>query len=303
MAYDFRPMLLLALQLAAQAPYVAFPQAGLDDPAAYEGYTTRVYRDARANAVQIYLDGKTGRVVHLWADALDESIGFTVRDSADATAAVVFGEGKATVGATGGHRWLRYALTVQGERSVRIGQFLLGSMRIERDFGYANRVRDPLDAPPFIVPEIARLAQALGRAPPVPRVTVSRTSTRWRVRVTQPSFDGKNHLALTLSGDAGRSRASVARGVVTVRPVAAGPIDLTTEIATDGPALTPRTRQQIFNAAFLRFADSAHSARLEREIRGFELLSSREKLMAGLPNYATYFGRDMLMTALLMEPI
>src|SRR6185503_19834648 len=34
-----------------------------------------------------------------------------------------------------------------------------------------------------------------------------------------------------------------------------------------------------------------------------ELLSSREKLMAGLPNYATYFGRDMLMTALLMEPV
>ncbi|MBW3554730.1 MAG: hypothetical protein KY466_14545, partial [Gemmatimonadetes bacterium] len=29
----------------------------------------------------------------------------------------------------------------------------------------------------------------------------------------------------------------------------------------------------------------------------------REKLMAGLPNYATYFGRDMLVTALLMQPI
>src|SRR3989442_14291635 len=56
-------------------------------------------------------------------------------------------------------------------------------------------------------------------------------------------------------------------------------------------------------SAFRRFADSAKSPRLEREIRGFELLSSRQKLMAGLPTYATYFGRDMLMTALLMEPV
>jgi hypothetical protein len=96
-------MILLALQLAAQAPYVAFPQPGLDDPAAYEGYTTRIYRDASGNAVQIYLDAKTGRVVHVWADALDESIGFTVRE-----AAVGFGAGEATVGATGGQggrRW------------------------------------------------------------------------------------------------------------------------------------------------------------------------------------------------------
>jgi hypothetical protein len=305
MAYDCRPMILLVLLLAAQAaqtpPYVAFPQPGLDDPAAYEGYTTRVYRDASRNAVQIYLDGKTGRVVHVWADALDESIGFTVRE-----AAVGFGAGEATVGATGGRRWLRYGLTAQGGRSIRIGQFLLGSMRIERDFGYAGRVRDPLDAPPFVVSEMRQLAQRLGRpytARLTPSLSASRTATRWTIRATQPSFDGKNHLTLTLSGDARRSRASLARGVVTVRPRASGPIDLTVEITTDGAALTPLTRQQIFNVAFLRFADSAHSPRLEREIRGFELLSSREKLMAGLPNYATYFGRDMLMTALLMESI
>ena len=38
-------------------------------------------------------------------------------------------------------------------------------------------------------------------------------------------------------------------------------------------------------------------------MRAVELLSSREKLMAGLPNFATYFGRDMMMTALMMRPI
>ena len=295
--------ILLAAQAQGQPPYVVFPEPGLDDPAAYAGYTTRVYRDSRNNAVQIYIDAKSGRVVHVWADALDESIGFTVRN-----AAVGFGAVEATVGATGGRRWLRYSLTVQGGRSTRIGHFLLGSMRIERDFGYAGRVRDSLDAPPFVVPEMQRLAQRLGaqyRARLTPRVSLTRTTTTWTIHAIQSSLDGRNLMTLTLSGNARRSRAALANRVVTIRPLGGGtePLDIRVEIATNGPALHPLGRAAIFNAAFLRFADSAQSPRLEREIRGFELLSSREKLMAGLPNYATYFGRDMLMTAILMEPI
>src|SRR4029079_7202167 len=53
-------------------------------------------------------------------------------------------------------------------------------------------------------------------------------------------------------------------------------------------------------------ADAAKVMRyrlLERDVRGTELLSSKEKLMAGLPNYATYFGRDMMMTSLMMQPV
>jgi len=87
---------LLAIQAASvreAQPVLEFPTAGLDDSAAYEGYTARVYRDRRGNAVEIYIDGKTGRVVHLWADALNESIGFTVRDSGG-KAAGAFGRRK-----------------------------------------------------------------------------------------------------------------------------------------------------------------------------------------------------------------
>jgi len=286
-----RLTLLLATQ-AAQAPYVTFPEPGLDDPAAYAGYTTRVYRDSRANAVQIYIDAQSGRVVHVWADALDESLGFTVRETA-----VAFGAGDATVGTTGSRRWLRYSLTLPGGSPARIGQFLLGSMRIERDFGYAGRVRDSLDAPTFVVPEMRQLAQRLGTRYSVrlaPSLSIARTASRWTIRVSQPSLDGKNRLWLTLSGDARRSRGTLANRVVTIQALGPDPVELRVEIATDGAALHPLSRAEIFNPAFLRFAE---------EIRGFELLSSREKLMAGLPNYATYFGRDMLMTALLMAPI
>jgi hypothetical protein len=314
--------MLLAFVLALQAasardapPVLQFPTPGLDDPAAYEGYAARVYRDSRGNSVEVYIDGKTGRVVHLWADALNESIGFTVRDSGgrggqDSTAAVkavatvVFGEGKASVWSNAGRRSVLYSLTIPGGRSTQIGQFLLGSMRVERDFGYAGRVKEPIDAPTFVPQEFTQLAARLGSVY-TGRLTpaFSLTPTTWRVRVSQPSLDGKNHLAVTLTGDSRLSHVSLRDRVVTVRPHGAEPLTIAVEITTDGAALTPLTRTQIFNTAFRRFADSAQSPRIEREIRGFELLSSKQKLMAGLPTYATYFGRDMLMTALLMEPV
>lgn len=317
---------LLVMQTAPAretAPVLEFPTKGLDDSAAYEGYSARLYRDSRRNAVEIYIDGKTGRVVHLWADALNESVGFTVRDSGQeataaaattaggqtTTAAVAFGAGPATVGATGGRggrRWLRYQLTLPGGRSTQIGQFLLGSMRIERDFGYSGRVRDSIGAPAFVPEEFTALARRLGGAYPsrlVPLLSLTHARSRWRAQIYQPSLDAKNHLWLTISGDVRRSRARLAGRVLTIQPRGAEPVALQVEVATDGPALSPLTRDTIFTPEFLRFADSAKSPRLEREIRGLELLSSRQKLLASLPTYATYFGRDMFMTALLMEPV
>ena len=317
--------LLLATQTALRTdtvpPYVAFPETGLDDSAVYAGYSTRVYRDARGNAIQIYIEANSGRVVHLWADALDESIGFSARDTTGAPARLTWG-GAATTRATAGRRTFTSRFIVDGP--VQLGLFLLGSMRVERDFQYSGRQRDSLGAT-FVVPELPRLADAIDRLPAMdrrralalvgardgaalrdrllPHLTATRAATTWSIRAEQPSFDGNHHLTLTISGHARRSRATLAGRVVTIRPLSAGPLELTVEIATDGPALSPLTRDAIFNDALRRFADLVRSPRLEREIRGFELLASREKLMAGLPNFATYFGRDMLMTALLMEPV
>src|SRR5439155_3193229 len=180
------------------------------------------------------------------------------------------------------------------------------SMRVERDFGYAGRVRDAIDAATFVVPEMAQLAERLGPRYTerlTPSVRLSSDPRGWMLRASQPSHDGKHHVALPLRGDGRTTRARRANGVLTIRPLGTRAVTFSAEIATDGPALNPLTRTQIFNTQFRRFADSAKSQRLEREIRGFELLSSKQKLMAGLSTYATYFGRDMLMTALLMEPV
>jgi hypothetical protein len=312
-------------------PYLTFPEPGLDDPAAYEGYETRLYRDANGNAFQVYLKRSTGRVVHLWADAANESVGFTVRDSAGHPAEPSWGSSGATVARSGRTRSVSYGL--EAPSTVTLGLFLLGSMRVERDFQYASRDTLPLDATAFPQTELSELIDHVAKLKPAerarhlsvlgvksisalrarlsPRITSRLGDTAWVVDVEQVSVDGKSHLWLKIEGDTRETRAVVSGSTATIRRPAGGPVRLSVRITTDAAALTPLTRGEIFNDDFRRFyqrvhADTAHPERvrrLEREVRGVELLSYREKLMAGLPNFATYFGRDMLMTALLMQPV
>lgn len=328
-------MMHLALLFAVQAaradtvpPYLAFPEPQLDDAAAYQGYETRVYRDTRQNAFQVYLKRGTGRVVHLWADALDESVGFTARDSAGHPANLVWGGG-ATVSESQGTRSVSY--TLDAPSPVTLGLFLLGSMRVERDLQYAARDTLPFSATPFPRPELDSLIAILSRLAPAERSrqlgmlwvrspdelhkrlspSIYRMpAPRVTVQVAQPSFDAKNHLWLTFEGDPGVT-ATLTPSTVTLRRARGGRVRFRVRVTTDAAALTPLGRAAIFNDDFRRFydavrADNAHPQRfrrLEREVRGIEVLCYREKMMAGLPNFATYFGRDMLMTVLLMRPV
>src|SRR5881397_4046430 len=215
-------MRFLALLLAAQTvarpdtvpPYLTFPEPGLDDPAAYRGYETRVFRDAKGNAFQVYVNGRIGRVVNLWADAADEGVGFTVRDSAGAPAALDWASSGAVASASprsGGERErsVSYGLGA-GPGPLSIGLFLLGSMRVERDFQYQGRDSLPLDAPPFPQTELLELIDNLQRVEGAersrelallgaatvddlrgrlePRITASQSDTAWVVSVEQPSF-------------------------------------------------------------------------------------------------------------------
>lgn len=340
-------MNLLAIALLAQlaapsrqvAPVLSFPEAGLDDSAAYQGYQTRFHRDAAGNTVQIYLDGREGRVVALLADAENASLGFSARDAQGGPAALRWGGSGAVVSRAGRTRSLEFQLGADVP-SLHLGWFLLGSMRVERDFQYEKRHRAPFDAQAFVIPEIERMLDALARLPAAdrrrhiaplgardvdgvrartrPTITTRSSATSWSTHIIQPSLDGRDTLLLELRTDPRRVTAVRAGDSLSLRGRAGASITFTVRVSTTGRALTPLTRREIFNPAFLAFLDSARAAGasasagdsatrrarwLERQVRGFELLASREKLMAGLPNYATYFGRDMLLTALMMRPV
>ena len=324
---------------AAVRPVLEFPEAGLDDSAAYAGYRTRLFRDAAGNTVQVYLDARAQRVVHLWADAENESIGFTARGDDGRPAALRWARDVAGVGRAGRTRVLEHDL-VADDANVSVGWFLLGSMRVERDLQYAGRQRAPFAEAPFVVAEVDGLIAALDgleddersrhlallRAPSVDalrrrsRATVGvRDEGGSRVgRVAQPALDGADTLLLELRVDPRRVDMQVAGDSIRLRARDGRRVAFTVRVATSGRTLTPLARTQIFTPAFLDWAAAVrtegaragapraatlNARRLERQMRGLELLASREKLMAGLPTYATYFGRDMLMTALMMEPV
>ncbi|MEX1186029.1 MAG: hypothetical protein WEA80_05535 [Gemmatimonadaceae bacterium] len=328
-------------------PVLEFPEAGLDDSAAYRGYRTRFFRDATGNVVQVYLDAASGRVVNVLADALNESVGFTVRDAAGKPLRVDWASPGASVSRSGAYRSIEYRLTADAP-VVQIGWTLLGSMRVERDLQYSGRHLEPFGSATFRLPVLEEVVANVERLPArershhlrmlaardldelrarlQPAVTTLGGNTPRGVSVTQPSLDDKTHLRLELEVDPGETEMAVSSSTLTLRARNGNAVRFTVRVSTDAPSLTPLARDEIFNADFLRFvsreraaADSAKAAgsargpageatiaqfrRLERDIRSVELLSAQEKLMAGMPNYGTYFGRDMLMAALMMQPV
>jgi hypothetical protein len=324
----------LLLQAVQTAPVLDFPEAGLDDPSAYQGYQTRFYRDSRRNTVQIYLQPKSSRVVLVWADAANESVGFTVRDPAGKPVRATWAADSAGVSDSAAARSFEYELRFDAPR-VELGWFVLGSMRIERDFVYAERQVQPFSAPPFRVAEESLLVARVGRLPEpirrehlallgvgtvdqlrtrlLPAISSTRSSGGGMVRVERPSLDGRNRLRLEIITGPLDTITRPRPRTVALRSGSGHSLAVRIRVTTDAAALTPLGRDEIFNREFRRFLEAASRPvdsagqvryrRLERQVRGIELLSAREKLMAGLPNFATYFGRDMMMTALMMRAV
>lgn len=317
-------------------PTLAFPDSGLDDAAAYQGYQTRLYRDAANNTIQIYLDRPEGRVVHILADAENASAAFSARRPDGTAAPLEWDAPGATVSKTGRRRTISYALRADAP-TISLGWFVLGSMRVERDFLHEGRHRRPFAAPPFEVEQLVQLAHALEQLPSAqrqrhlralnapsvtalrerlrPKVTVVRTPRRWSARVVQPSLDGRDTMSVTIGVDPRLIRGDAVGDSLVLTAADGSGVRLDVELSTTGATLTPLARGEIFTPDFLAFLDSARRAGardaeaqvrarwMERQVRGVELLASREKLMAGLPTYATYFGRDMLVTTLMMHSI
>jgi hypothetical protein len=318
------------LQTQTRLPVLDFPDPGLDDTTSFQGYKTRFYRDSEQNTVQIYMEPRSARVVNLWANGANESIGFTARDAKGRPVPLAWTSDSARIS----DKSIEYELT-SPVPYIQVGSFILGSMRIERDYQYFKQHLRPLSAGSFVVAEESLLVARVQRLPPGARkealeLLEARSMSELRsrltpvivkppgdssstIRVLRQSLDGQNSLTLELRVDTAEVTAQSAGNTVALRSRVERPLRFTVRLSTNAPPLTPLKRAEIFNQGFLNFLAEAQRAkdsegiekyrRLERQVRAVELLSSKEKLMAGLPNFATYFGRDMMMTALMMRPI
>src|SRR5687768_6395815 len=266
-------------------PVLGFPEQGLDDPAAYQGYQTRFFRDARGNVVQVYLDARSGRVVNLLADAVNESVGFTVRDGNGRPLRLEWGSTGAVVSQVGNRRTIEYQLIANAPQIV-IGWILLGSMRVERDLQYSERHLQPFGWPAFRLREQEDLIAHVERLDTTERarqlrllnashpsdlrarlepdlITIVTREARRGAMAVQPSLDAKTNLQLDLGVDPQDGTIRVVVPTVSIRAQANRPIRFTVRVTTDAPALTPLAREQIFHAPFLRFLAEAR-ARAER---------------------------------------
>ncbi|HWP82743.1 MAG TPA: hypothetical protein VNN76_08820 [Bacteroidota bacterium] len=313
-------------------PVLEFPQSGTDDPTRYHGYSTRFYRDAKENVVQIILNRATGRVVHLWGNSANEAISFTVRNPDGSPAALTWGPLVATVGETEHERTLTHEVRSSTSKLV-IGHFMMGSMRKERDFQHFERHLLPFDSEPFHERELLELIENLLSLPESERKThlsllrarsveelKERMSPSIRISteqndnvalIDQRTFDGKNRLTIELIVDRDKVELQPEGNSLRASSIDNSPLSFRIRIHTDSPPLTPLDQGTIFTEEFKRFLEGQRKLQrnrpsvtwLDRNLKGLELLSYKEKLMAGLPNFATYFGRDMMMSALMFEPI
>src|SRR5260221_8588117 len=89
-------------------------------------------------------------------------MGFRVRDTAGHPATIDWGAGGAVVATVRAQRTLRYTLALPAA-PTRIGLFLLGSMRVERDLQYAGRDTGVFQTPTFVPAELDQLVTNIDR--------------------------------------------------------------------------------------------------------------------------------------------
>ncbi len=307
-----------------------FPQQGLDDYSTYKGYSTRFFHDINKNTVQVYIKQDVGRVVNVLANGFNESIGFSASKKDGTPALISWNSNRALIFGNGGNNYFKYSLT-SNTNSIILGHFYLGTMRQERDIQHFKKHLEPFSTNRFIddqfntliknidqlpikyqndhllvlnAPNIERLIDRLN-----PIVTIQEKGKQNIILVSKTSFDGKNNLLIEFSFSDEIDTYIQGNNIV-LSSINNKPISFDVTISSDAPQLHPIGKDQLFNEDFIAFhqkiinrGNNTISQKLTRQLKSLELLSSKEKLMASSPNYATYFGRDMMMSALMMESI
>ncbi len=311
--YNGARMTSIKKRLAASdfRPVLEFPQTETGEA---DGRLVRFYRDSSDNPFQITLDHESGRVVNTWANGLNESFAFSIRDEQEKPAAAHWVKSKADPASKGAgqSRSMTYELELDGP-AAKIGHMLLDSVIAERQALADGAFEVPyhgdapisgLGAKEFL--ETTRLLRLLPQgflphqlklwnAGSISEIESRGRETiepprlekgRWLVDVRRQTPDGRYHMGLTLGVSARKATLEADGRVVRIRSLNRKPLRIRVTVTTDASRLgKPLRREEIFKEDFLESAGSG--LRQERDIRAAELLFTDGKLLAGLSNYGT----------------
>ncbi len=297
-------------------PLISIPEKYVDDLDAYKDYSTLFFKDCNENVVQIYYDALSGRVVNLLANSMNESVGFTLKTQKKLN----LPEGKLYPKITqaksykhGNYTVFEYILVLNTNR-IEVGHFLLSSMRFERDFQYSKLHLQPFKSIRYsFIPQEFHEFMKLVKEKNLNiyneiynTLFIDVKKINNGVLLSQTSITKNNEIKLSMIIENGSLKVDTDKVVFYSSKQ---PILIRVIIETNAKPLTPKKR--IFNDSFWKFYEdhknnlkSLRDKKLfERQVKGAELLVTKEKLFAGLPNFATYFGRDSLMFAIIMNEI
>jgi len=210
----------------------------------------------------------------------------------------------------GAQQGVRFRL--RSSTGLRLERVLLGSVRTIRTFHHEQSLKhynDVIDRaakqlallPPGVRKRAAGLTSEVLRSRARGQLTAS-AGKPLRITARRTSLDGRHTLQLSITA----AVASLVQEGTALRliPDKDGPLELQVEMMTVRPPLTPLSLSRLLRPQVLR--------RLSRDdlpqstaaaLRSLRFLSSGSKLLAGSWRFNTYFGRDTMMSLILLAPV
>ena len=225
----------------------------------------------------MYVDDRSARVVHLMADADNASIGFTAPRRERAHRDPELGRAGRPDQCRRAHAPVRAPAHPPPTPVLHLGWFLLGTMRVERDFQYEQRAAGAFANAPYRVSDLDAMLTAMAtldaptrtrhlqqlratsldavRERLYPRPTLRSVGAQWVATVRQVTLDARDTLT---PRSARRTAATWKRAWPAIRSRCAAAragrtVSIDVHIATTARALSPLSRTDIFTDDFLRF--------------------------------------------------
>jgi len=297
--------------LSSYSDSITIPDPLIDDLSSYGDYLTKLFRYPNGSTLQVYYDN--GRLVSLIVNEMNESVGFTIRNRDFSYPKVDILNSRA--GFENGVYVFEVDIKIQSNE-VMLGHFLLGSMRFERDFQYQKLHLRPFKSLKysFIPEEFVKFSRIIDNLSEE-QLKALKAKTHQELysrlflhgyisstncyKFVQRSINNKYCLTLEIVPLNGKMKINddsillysednlLLRFIITSNSEILHPID------------------NIFNKDFWDFYVTVKKGdpSFERLLKFSKFLCYREKMLAGLPNFATYFGRDSIMFAIVMKDI